>query len=141
MATKTLEQTKLKAVFDFFHQFSKWISPSPATPTVNELEKYLAKDFQMFNNGKAVVKGSSHYLERLKNFQKKYSKFQISEPLEEPILSEKHAALYYKLDLTTHQGQHKQIFIAALFELENDKIKRWVEVTSEKEPSSTPWDA
>lgn len=136
MATKTLEETKegktLSVVTEFFKQFHKWCGPSLMTPSVAELEKYLAKDLQMYNNGQLVVKGAANYLERLQKFQKKYYDFKISEPLEKPLVHGNQGAIYYQLDLTTHGKQHKQVYIMGLFTIEDGKIKRWIEVTNEK---------
>lgn len=131
---KTLEKTKsLHVVSEFFKQFSKWCAPGAAAVTLNDLEKYISKDLQLFNNGKNVAKSSANYLERVQKFQKKYTKFQVSEPLEEPLINENRASIYYKVDLTTHSGQHKQLFILGLLTLENDKISRWIEVSNEKD--------
>jgi hypothetical protein len=140
MATKTLDKTKiLHVIYDFFNQFKHWCGKSPVNPSGKDLEKYLSKDLQMFNNGQLVVKGAANYLDRLHKLQKKYSNFQISEPLEEPLVSGNQAAISYKLDLTTHNGQHKQVYVIGIFTLEDDKISRWTEVTSEKGVGS--WDS
>ncbi|MEX1012393.1 MAG: hypothetical protein WDZ27_01730 [Waddliaceae bacterium] len=139
MAAENIHANELKVVYDFFKKFPSWCGPSPETPTVEELEKFFSKEVQMFNNGKLIVQGGSHYLERLKNFQKMYSSFKISDPLEEPLIHENRASIYYTLDLTTHNGEHKQIYIMALFTIENHKIRRWVEVTHEK--NSQKWDS
>lgn len=139
MTTKMLDKTKtLNVVYDFFKQFKSWCGTSHTTPSAQELEKYLSKDLQMFNNGQLVVKGAGNYLDRLQKLQKKYSNFKISEPLEEPLLSGNQATLYYRLDLTTHNGQHKQVYIMGLFTVEEEKITRWIEVTHEKDTAS--WD-
>lgn len=133
MVTKSLDKTSiLNVVYNFFKQFQTWCGPSAITPSANELEKYFSKNLQMFNNGQLVVKGAANYLDRLKKFQKKYSKFQISEPLEEPLITDNHGTIYYKLDLTTQSGEHKQVYIMGLFTIEDNKISRWVEVTHEK---------
>lgn len=134
---KTLERTKgLHVVSEFFKQFSKWCTPGAAAVTLNDLEKYISKDLQMYNNGKQVARSSANYLERVQKFQKKYAKFQVSEPIEEPLVNENRASIYYKVDLTTQNGQHKQVFILGMFTLENDKISHWVEVSNEKDASA-----
>lgn len=138
MATKTLERTKINVIFDFFNQFPKWCGKTAVTPTIDELEKYISKNLQMFNNGQIAARNSASYLERIKNFQKKYSNFQVSKPLEVPLIQENRVAIYYKLDLTTHTGQHKEVFVSGLITIENDKISRWVEVTNEHEAGH--WD-
>jgi hypothetical protein len=141
VATKTLDKTKmLSVIFDFFKQFKTWCGESPVTPSANELEKYFSKNLQMFNNGQLVVKGGAHYLDRLKQFQRKYSGFHISEPLEEPIVCGNQAALYYRIDLITRQGEKKQVYILGMLTMEDDKISRWVEVTNEK-GTRPQWDA
>lgn len=133
MVTKTLDKTKtLSVIYDFFKQFKQWCGPSAVTPSANELEKYLSKNLQMFNNGHLIVKGAANYLERLKKFQSKYSNFQISEPLEEPLMEDNRASLYYKLELTTRNGQHREVYVMGLFTIEQDKISRWFEVTNER---------
>lgn len=128
-----MDKTKtLGVIFDFFKQFQKWCSPSAATPSLSELEKYISKNLQMSSNGQSVTRSSANYLDRLLKFQKKYSSFQISEPLEEPIIYDNRAAIYYRLDLTTKTGQHKQVYIMGLVTIEDDKISRWIQVTNEK---------
>lgn len=139
VATKTLEKSKnVTVVYDFFKLFKTWFGRTAATPSVSELEKHFSKNFQLTNNGQVVARGAANYLPRLQKFQKKYSEFQISEPLEEPIISDNKVVLYYKLDLTSHTGQHKQIFIMGLFTIEDNKIGRWVEVSNDK--ASDHWD-
>lgn len=133
MVTKSLDKTKvLSIVYDFFKKFQVWCGPSSVIPSTEELEKIFSKNLQMFNNGQLIVKSAVNYLDRVQKFQKKYSAFKISEPLEEPLISDNQATIYYRLDLTTHNGQHKQIYIMGLFTVEDNKISRWVEVTHEK---------
>lgn len=139
VAIKGLDKRKiLSIIYDFFNQFKTWCGRSPVTPSMEELEKYLSRNLQMFNNGQLVVKSSANYLDRLKKFQKKYSNFQISEPIEEPTVYDNQAVLYYKLDLTTHDGQHKQVYIMGQLTIEDNKISRWIEVTNEK--GAENWD-
>lgn len=137
--TKNIEENKiLNVIYDFFKQFQSWCGPSPVTPSASELEKYFSKNLQMFNNGHLVVKSAASYLDRLKKFQQKYSDFKISEPLEKPLICDNRAAIYYRLDLTTHKKQTQQIYIMGLFTIEDGKIKHWVEVTNEKDAGN--WD-
>jgi hypothetical protein len=142
MATKTLDkpQTSINVIYQFFKQVENWCGSSPTLPSVSELEKYLSKDFQLFNNGQLIVKGAATHLNRLKKFQEKYASIRVSKPLEEPLLCGNQGSIYYKLDLTTHQGQHREVFIIALFTIENERIQRWVEVTSEKSHADR-WDS
>lgn len=141
MVGQTAEKTKpITVIYNFFKQFPKWCGKSPVTPTTDELEKYLAKSVQMFNNGNLIVKSAADYLNRLKKFQKKYVDFKISEPLEEPLVVGNKATIYYRLDLTTSTGQHKEVFIMGLLTIDHDKISKWVEVTSEKSTTGT-WDS
>lgn len=140
VATKSFDKTKiLNVVYDFFKQFQVWCGPSAHTPSVNELEKYLSKNLQMFNNGQLVARSSANYLDRLQKFQKKYPKFQISKPIEEPLICDNQGVIYYQIDLTAQNGQHKQVYVMGLFTIEDDKISRWVEVTHEKGAGN--WDA
>lgn len=133
MVTKTLDKNKaMNIIYDFFKQFPTWFAQPAVTPSLNELERYLSKNLQMYNNGQLVVESAANYLDRLQKFQKKYSNFQISKPLEEPLICDNQAAIYYQLDLTTHNGQHKQVYIMGLLTIEDDKISRWIEVTNDK---------
>lgn len=139
MVTQHIDKTKIiNIVYSFFNHFSEWCGANAITPSVSELEKHLASKVQMYNNGQLVVNGAADYLNRLKKFQKKYSSFQISQPLEEPLISGNRGAIYYKLDLSTHEGKRRQVFITGLFTIEDDKISRWVEVTNEKNGGN--WD-
>jgi hypothetical protein len=136
---KTLEKPKLvNTIFEFFKHVSEWVGPSAHTPTIQELEKYLASNLQMFNNGNLVLKSAAEYLERLKKLQKMYYKMEVSKPLEEPLIQDDRASVYYKLDLTTQDGHHKEVFILGLLTIKHDKISRWVEVTSVKDAAN--WD-
>lgn len=139
MVGKTLDKTNaVEIVYHFFHQFPKWCGKSATTPSVNELQQYLAKNFQLYNNGTLQVKSAENYLERLKKFQKKYVNFNISKPLVEPLTQNNRATIYYKLDLTTFDGQHKEVFIMATFTVEDNRIVQWFEVSSEK--AAGHWD-
>lgn len=129
----------LNVINDFFKQFQIWFNRSSGAPSTTDFEKCFSKNLQMFDNGQLVIRGAANYADRLQKFQKKYSDFKISEPLEEPLVCGNQAVFYYRLDLTTHNGQHKQVYIMGLFTIEDDKISRWVEVTHEKD--SENWSA
>lgn len=139
MVGKTMEKTNaIEVIYQFFRQFPKWCGKSAVTPSVNELQQYLAKNFQLHNNGELKVKSAENYLERLKKFQKKYVNFNISKPLIEPLIQNNRATIYYKLDLTTFDGHHQEVYIMATFTIENNQIAQWFEVSSEK--AAGRWD-
>ena len=139
MVTKILDKSKiLNVVNDFFKHFQIWCGRTPVSPTPHEIEHYLAKNLQMFNNGQLVARSATNYLDRLQRFQKKYSGFKISQPLEEPLIYGNQVAIYYTIDLTARDGEHAQVYVMALLTFEDDKISRWVEVTHEKNTGN--WD-
>jgi ketosteroid isomerase-like protein len=130
--TKSADKTQmLQVVTDFFKQFKRWFGLSAVAPDAHELEKYLSTDMEMFENGRLVVSGGARYLDRLQKFQKKYRQFDISDPLEEPIAMGNRVALYYRIDITTHDGKHKQAYLMGLFTIKEGKISHWIEVTNE----------
>jgi hypothetical protein len=139
MAVKTqLDKTQvLEIIYGFFKEFENWIGQSKV-PTVADLEKYLAKKYHISSNGQHVAHSTDEYLNRYQRFQKKYSKFQISKPIEEPLISGNRVAFHYKVDLTTHQNQRKQVFIGTIATIEDNKILDWNQIAHES--GAGDWD-
>lgn len=132
-----LDQTQaIKVIYGFFKDFQAWISQSK-TVNVSDLEHHLAKNFQITSNGQSKAKSAADYLKRLQKFQQKYSRFEISQPLEEPLIQGNRLALHYRVDLTTRSGQHKQIQIMAMANIQDNKILQWHQVIHE---GSSEWD-
>ncbi len=140
LTTKSLDKSKcLQVINDFFKECQVWCGPAARVPSVSEIEKHLSKNFQLYNNGHLVARSAVNYLERLQKFQKKYSSFKISQPIEEPLILDNQVAMYYQLDLTTKTNQHKTVYIMGLGTIEDNKISKWVEVTNEKGAGN--WDS
>lgn len=132
VATKTAPITKeeaLAVVSDFFKHFQTWISTAKV-PVQSELERYLSPQFTITSNGHLTGRTAAEYLTRVKKLQEKYSRFEISKPLEEPIHQGNEIALYYRVDLTPRSGgANKQVYILALGRIEDHRIVRWTQVT------------
>lgn len=139
--TKTAPLSKEKAlniVYDFFHQFQTWLS-TQKVPTQSEVEKFLSPQFKITSNGHLVGRTAADYLNRIKKFQEKYSRFDISKPLEEPIVSGNEIAIYYRVDLTPRKGgAGKQVYILALGTIEENHITRWTQVAHQN--GTGDWD-
>lgn len=128
----TIEKTDaLALIYNFFKDFHVWCSQS--TPIKNsDLEKYLTNNFTITSSGKLVGKSVNEYLKRVQQFQKKYSKFDISKPLEEPVASGNQIAFSYKVDLKSRKGEEKQVWVMAIATIEDNKISRWTQVANEE---------
>lgn len=139
MAVKTqLDKAHaLEVIYGFFKEFQNWISQSKV-PTVADLEHFLAKKFHISSNGQHAAHSANEYHNRYQKFLKKYSKFEISKPIEEPVISGNRIAFHYKVDLTTHQNQHKQVFIATIATIEDNKILEWHQIAHES--GAGDWD-
>lgn len=141
VSTKTAPVSKeeaLSTVYDFFKQFQTWIS-SGKVPAQSEVERYLSPHFKITSNGHLIGRNAADYLARIKKFQEKYSRFEISKPLEEPIHHGNEIAIYYRVDLTPKNGgSPKQVFILALGTIEEHHITRWTQVTHQQ--GSSDWD-
>jgi len=141
VATKTAPVTKeeaLAVVYDFFKHFQTWISTAKA-PSQTELERYLSPQFKITSNGNLIGRNAADYLSRAKKLLEKYSRFEISKPLEEPIHSGNEIALYYRVDLTPKNGgAPKQVYIFALGTIEDHHIARWTQVTHQQ--GTGDWD-
>jgi hypothetical protein len=122
---------------DFLQQFQNWCN-LPNEPTAADLEKVLSRNFQISSNGEIRSKNLTDYLNRLNKLRKKYSHFEITGPLEEPLIFEDKVFLHYEVELQERSGQKKQIYIMALGTLENNKFSKWMQVSHEK--SATEWD-
>jgi hypothetical protein len=132
VAVKTgLDKTEAQTlIYDFFKKFQNWLAQSKI-PNVSDLEQYLSKNFQISSNGRLVSKSPADYINRFQNFQKKYARYEISKPLEEILIYGNKAVLYYKVDLITHQGQRKSVYIMAIIAIDDHKITNWTQVANE----------
>lgn len=138
VTSKALDKTQaINIIYDFFKFFQKSISQS-STPNAAELEHHLSKNFEITSNGQSIARSAAEYLPRLQKFQKKYSKFEISKPLEEPIIHDNKLALLYKANLTLRSGGNKEVFIMSYATFEENKIRSWHQVAHEK--GTGDWD-
>ncbi len=139
MALKTeLDKSlALEIIYGFFKEFQGWVSHAKKL-SVADLEHYLAKNFHFSSNGKVIANSAAEYLDRCQKFQKKYEQFVPSKPLEEPLIHYNQIAFHYKIDLTTHQKQQKQVYIATIATIEERKILLWNQIAHEK--GSGDWD-
>jgi hypothetical protein len=141
MATKTASLSKeqaLSAIYDFFKQFQTWLS-TEKVPTQAEVEKFLSPHFKITSNGRIVGRSAADYLVRIKKFQEKYSRFEISKPLEEPVISGNEIAIYYRVDLTPRRGgATKQVYIMAFGTIEDHRMATWTQVAHEQ--GTGDWD-
>lgn len=132
VATKTAPVSKeeaLSVIYDFFKHFQTWISTGKA-PAQAELERYLSPQFAITSNGHLTSRTAADYLSRVKHLQEKYSRFEISKPLQEPIHNGNEIAVYYRVDLTQKNGgASKQVYILALGKIEDHRISQWTQVT------------
>lgn len=139
--TKTAPLSKEKAlnvVYDFFNHFQTWISSGKA-PSGADLEKHLSPHFKFTSNGHILCRSSADYLARVKKFQERYSRFEISKPLEEPLSNDNEIALYYRIDLTQKKGgANQQVYILAIGTIEDNHIARWTQVTHQQ--GTSDWD-
>jgi hypothetical protein len=131
-ATKTAldKEQALSIIYSFYKKLESYVNQS-VTASAADLEKFLASNFQLTSNGDSKTKSSSDYFKRMQNFQKKYSHWEFSKPLEEPVLNGNRIAIIYRIDCTTHSGEKKQIFISAIGTIAENKIARWTQVTHE----------
>lgn len=133
VATKTgqLDKTEaLNVIYGFYKQLQLWIQHT-TTPKISDLEHYFSKNFHISCNGQTIGKTSADYLPRLQKFQKKYSRMEVSKPLEEPVVSGHEIAFHYQVELTTRSGERKTVQIMAVGTIEDHKIARWVQVAHE----------
>jgi hypothetical protein len=128
----------LNTIYHFFKKVSTCCSQSKSA-TLSEVEDSLARNFELISNGHTVCKHSGDYLSRLQRFQKKYSSFEFSKPLQEPIVQGHRLAFQYKVDLKSHNGQEKEVYISTIASIENHKITRWIQV--DHELGTGDWDA
>lgn len=132
--TKTSNLTKNQAqaiVGSLFKNFQAWIT-QPQDPTISEIEKIFSRDFQLTSNGLLASKDLADHVKRLAKLRKKYSRIEVKESSEEPLVSDHKFAVYYTLHLTSHTRQESLIDIMAIATVEDNKIKRWIQVAHEK---------
>jgi hypothetical protein len=138
VTSKALDKTQaLNIMYDFFKFLQKSVSQS-STPNAEELEKYLSKNFELTNNGQPMVRSAADFLTRIQKFQKKYSKLEISKPLEDPIMQDNKLAILYKYNFTPRTGGSKEIIIMSLATFEENKMRSWHIISHEK--GTGDWD-
>jgi hypothetical protein len=108
-------------------------------PTIQELEKFFAKSFQLNSNGIVQCRSSQDYLKRLYHLREKYSHFDIVGPLEEPLICDNQFCVHYELGLQGKDGKKRQVLLFATGIFEDNKIANWIQITHEK--SANQWDS
>jgi hypothetical protein len=133
MATKLAfsKNEVLNLVNSFFSIFEK-ICNAEKSPTSSDLEKILARNFNLNSNGLTLCKSLSDYLKRITNLRSKYSHFDITGPMEAPIVADNQVALHYEIDLKGRDGKARQVYIMATATIQDGKIANWIQVTHEK---------
>lgn len=140
MVTKTATLEKNQAatlVKKYFDHFQTVLNTPNSNPS--DLEKYLSRHFHMTSNGHTIAKSFQDYLNRVEKFRKKYSRFDISELHEEPIISGNRAVFNYDIHLTSRNGQRSEVNIMAIGTIEDNKITHWTQVAHEK--GTDHWDS
>lgn len=122
------KEKALSVIYDF----QKWLSEGK-DPSKSDVEKYLSPHFKITSNGILIAQSSTEYLARLKIFHEKYSKMEISKPLQEPLHHGNEIAIYYRANLTPRKGgAAKQVYILAIGSIEDNRIARWTQVSHEE---------
>lgn len=140
--TKTMPLNKAQALSflnELLSNLSNWCNQENPAPRINDLEKFLAKNFELVSNDVSLVKGIDKYLQRLEHLRSKYETFEIIGPLEEPLLCDNKIICYYDLNLGFADGETRDVCIMAIATIENNKVTRWVQVTHDKD-NEEHWD-
>lgn len=136
--TANLDKTQaLNVIYGFFKQVQEWCAKSNPIQ-ISEVEKHLSSHFQIISNGKPIGKNSADYLKRLQQFQKQYNHFDISKPVEEPIICGNQIAVHYKVNLQSRSGQAKEVQIMAIATIEENRVAKWSQVACEQ--GTGKWD-
>ena len=136
--TSTNRSQSLNLINNFLAGFQN-LCNQKNTPTLQDVEKYFSKSFQLNSNGVVLCRSSQDYLKRLNHLREKYSHFDLIGPLEEPIVSDNHFSVHYELGLQGRDGKRRQVMLFANGIIEDNKVANWIQVTHEK--SANQWDA
>jgi len=133
MSTKlaSSKSETLNLVNSFFGTFEK-ICNGDKEPTTRDLERTLSRNFNMNSNGQYLCRSLNDYLKRIANLRSKYSHFDITGPLEAPIVADNQVTVHYELDLKGRDGKDRQVYIMAIGTIYDGKIASWIQVTHEK---------
>lgn len=136
MVTKEVvmsEDQAVKFLNNLFHTLEKWIA-QPQDPTnLSEFEEFFTDDFQLLSNGVLRSRNLLDHLNRIAKLRKKYARIKINGSFEKPLVCHNRIACYYVMHLTSHDKQEQEVYVMATGVLENNKFKKWMQVTHEKD--------
>lgn len=131
VATKVKKSTKqhLNLLNDFFENFQNWCKPQK-NPSIAELAKCLSSDFEISINGKVLCHNLQEYLERINSIKRKFTNFEITGPVEEPLFAEDNKIIVkFEVSLHTPEAGRHTFYKMAIGTIEDDKFVRWEEVS------------
>lgn len=133
VATKTpLDKKQAVAMIEtFFKQFQTCCN-RPKPPIPSDFDKVLSRNFEMTSNGQTVCKNLESYCQRLDKMQKKWNKFEVSAPLEEPLVCGNKISVNYEGNFTTPTGQKNRFFFMASATVEDNKFTNWTQVAHQQ---------
>lgn len=135
MATKAAagidKQQTMKFLSHFFETFQKCCNQQGSV-NASVLEPFLAKNFTLTANDFVASRSLSDYMNRIAQFQKKFSHVEVSGPTPDFCVFGNKFCVQYTIDFTLRNGHKNEVLVMALGTMEDNKISSWKQITHEK---------
>lgn len=135
----TLDKAQAKTLISNFFDKVQEAVKSKSAPKTADFSNILSSNYQLVSNGRNKVKNLEDFMPHLMSFQKKYSDFELSKPLEDLLISENKVVVLYNANVTTRDGKKLVINMMAIATIDGNKISRWMEVANQQ--GSSQWDS
>ena len=130
--TELNKNQALAKINGFMDAFQTWCS-NPESPTIQDLEKFLTTNFQLFSNGELKYRDLNEYLVRINGLRDKYSQLEVNGPFDEPLLADNQAVICYDINLFSEEDGEVHLCTMAIVTFQGDKIAKWVQVTHNRD--------
>jgi hypothetical protein len=134
--TASLDKNQVSNLVEgFFQQFQNCCNRQHKVNT-SDLEKLISHNFQISSNEHILSRNLSEYVNYIEQLKQEYSHFEVSTPLEEPLICGNKIAVQYEINTTAHKGEKKQFCLIAIATIEDNKFTQWTQVSHEKETAN-----
>ena len=135
----TVDKTQAISLVDNFLEQFQAVCNQPSPAKASDLDKWLSQNLQVTSNGNVVDRSLQDYINRIGKMKSKYSRIEIQDRLEEPIVSDNKVVVNYDAVLTGKNNQAVTVNIMAIATVDNNKISRWTQVANQKGTGN--WDS
>ena len=122
-----------KELIDHFFDYLSYLGNPENKIDIHSLQKFLSDECVIQSNNEILCRGIHEFISYINRMQQKYQSVKYSNFLEEPMLSQEKAVLYFYVHCVDRVKQTKNLAAMAILTIQNGKICNWTEVFHEIE--------